>query len=66
MPRPADYVLAAELVPVHERTLHGCRAVMFAYAPSCPLPLSDLVGRTFRVVQVDDHRQLWLEEVKGD
>lgn len=66
MPRPAEFVLAAEIIPVHERALDGCRAALVAYLPSCPLPLSDLVGRTFRVVQVDEHRQLWLEEVKGD
>jgi hypothetical protein len=66
MPRPADYVLAAEIVHVQGLALHGCSPRLFAYAPSCPLPLSDLVGRTFRVVQVDEQRQLWLEEVKGD
>jgi hypothetical protein len=66
MPRPADYVLAAEIIPVHDRTLYGCRPGLFAYSPSCVLPLSDLVGRTFRIVQVDEQRQLWLEEVKGE
>jgi hypothetical protein len=66
MPRPAEYVLVAKIIPIFEPDLHGCSARLFASAPSCPLPLSDLVGRTFRVVQVDDQRQLWLEEVKGD
>lgn len=66
MLRPADLVLAAEIVPIHERTLEGYRPRLFLYAPSCPVPLSDLVGRTFRVVQVDEHRQLWLEEVEGE